>query len=143
MVVLTRRPHEKLLIPAINASLHVAAIEPGVVRVAVEAPPEVAVLRGELYSQTALAAAASPTEKMPARSDDIPRVRKRLADVSRALGLARLELSAGLTRDAGTVLRRLHREVQRLRRELGGRKRRVPLRGASFPTIDANRGLTP
>jgi carbon storage regulator CsrA len=49
MLVLTRRPHERVLIPAILTSIEVTAIKPGLVRLGVEAPEEVTVLREEVY----------------------------------------------------------------------------------------------
>ena len=41
MLVISRKPHEKIVIPAIGACIQVATVQPGVVRVAINAPPEV------------------------------------------------------------------------------------------------------
>jgi carbon storage regulator CsrA len=124
MLVISRRPHEKIVIPAINACIHVAAVQPGVVRVAINAPREVVILRGELADRAAEWAApavtprASTTTK-PRRGNR--RTRERLRRVSMALGLARLQLRAGLTRDADATLGQVHQDIQVLRRRLGGK----------------------
>ena len=48
MLVLSRRVREKIYFPALNVTVQVVAVTHGRVRVAIEAPPEVTVLRDEL-----------------------------------------------------------------------------------------------
>lgn len=50
MLVLSRRQDDKILFPALGISVHVLRIDGGKVRVGVEAPPEVKVLRHELQA---------------------------------------------------------------------------------------------
>jgi carbon storage regulator CsrA len=128
MLVISRRPHEKIVIPAINASIHVAAVQPGVVRVAINAPSEVLILRGELADRAAEWSAPAPpptgtrrpsTPTKPRRADR--RVREQLREFSMSVGLARLQLRAGLTGDADAALGQLHQEIQSLRRGLAGK----------------------
>lgn len=136
MLVLTRRPHEKILIPAIQACIHVAAIQPGVVRVAIDAPREVTILRGELQSPalplslpTSERTSEPPAEQPAVRDSHRRRVRhtrKRLEALSTGLGLVRLQLRAGLTRDAQGALAALHAEIQSLRRRLEGKRAKSP-----------------
>src|SRR5205823_50514 len=62
MLVLSRRLDEKILFPSINTAVKVIAIKHGLVRLGIEAPPEVLVLREELQGRMpegALAAASS------------------------------------------------------------------------------------
>jgi carbon storage regulator CsrA len=51
MLVLSRRRKEKIILPGLNVTIQVVAIKPGVVRLGIEAPSEVAVLREELQGK--------------------------------------------------------------------------------------------
>jgi carbon storage regulator CsrA len=53
MLVLSRRPNEKILFPTFNTAVEVVAIKPGVVRLAINAPAEVVVLREEVAARLA------------------------------------------------------------------------------------------
>jgi carbon storage regulator CsrA len=48
MLVLSRRPNEKIVFPSLGITIQVAEIKKGRVRLGIEAPPEVKVLRDEL-----------------------------------------------------------------------------------------------
>jgi carbon storage regulator CsrA len=48
MLVLSRRVREKIYFPGLNLTVQVVGVSRGRVRVAIEAPPEVTVLRDEL-----------------------------------------------------------------------------------------------
>jgi len=126
MLVISRKPHEKIVIPAIRACIHVAAVQPGVVRVAINAPPEVAILRGELADRAAEwgQAVKPPPVPAPVAQFTLPdrRLRARLRLASMTLGLARLQLRAGLSRDAAAALGKVHRQILALRRHLDGKK---------------------
>lgn len=148
MVVLSRRPHESILIPAIGARIHVAAIEPDVVRVAIDAPPEVAVLRGEIQDR----AAQPPIPVHPGEKSRAPAgarrrfsraTRQRLQAASIRIGLARLQLRAGLVADAQAALAKVHEEIQRLRRRLEGRHAQLSPRRAVTPPRMQNQERRP
>lgn len=62
MLVLSRRQDDKILFPALGISVHVLRIDGGKVRVGVDAPPEVKVLRHELQS-TSTEASPLPAAK--------------------------------------------------------------------------------
>jgi carbon storage regulator CsrA len=53
MLVLTRRLNESIVIPALGITVRVLAVRGGRARLGVEAPREVAVLRGELHGPPA------------------------------------------------------------------------------------------
>src|SRR5205807_6431142 len=53
MLVLSRRLHEKILIPGMNIAITVVGFKPGQVRLGIEAPPEVTVLREEVPDRVA------------------------------------------------------------------------------------------
>jgi len=48
MLVLTRRAHEKILIPAIKTSVQILNIRSNAVRLGIDAPPEIAIVRDEI-----------------------------------------------------------------------------------------------
>lgn len=48
MLVLSRRLQEKIVIPGLDVTIQVVSIKPGSVRLGIEAPPEISVLREEL-----------------------------------------------------------------------------------------------
>jgi carbon storage regulator CsrA len=48
MLVLSRRVREKIYFPGLNLTVQIVGVTRGRVRVAIEAPPEVTVLRDEL-----------------------------------------------------------------------------------------------
>ena len=56
MLVLTRRPHEKIVLPGLHVTITVVAVKGGAVRIGIEAPADVRVLREELLDQTQAAA---------------------------------------------------------------------------------------
>ena len=52
MLVLSRRLGEKILFPGIGAYVKVVSVKGGTVRLCIEAPPEVLILREELLDGT-------------------------------------------------------------------------------------------
>jgi carbon storage regulator len=56
VLVLTRQPHQKIVLPGLHVTLEVVAVKGGTVRIGIEAPPDVQVLREELLDQSRAAA---------------------------------------------------------------------------------------
>ena len=52
MLVLTRRPHEKIVLPGLGVTIQLVSIKGGTVRIGIEAPPDVQVMREELLDQS-------------------------------------------------------------------------------------------
>ncbi len=94
MLVLSRRINEKLLIPCIETAVQVLSIQGGQVRLGVEAPPEVAVFREEIYKRDSDRDESVPESQAPGL------LRNRLGLL--ALGLDRLQrqMQGKLTPDA-------------------------------------------
>lgn len=145
MLVLSRRPQDKILIPSINACIHVAAIQPGIVRVAIDAPTHVTILRGELQDRRAEWAPPTPPPEAPPHQSHnritggkrcrMRRLtRRQLRDASVRLGVARLQLQVGLIQEAKLEIDRVQQEIQTLRRCLEYRKKKSTAR----PSINAN-----
>ncbi len=51
MLVLARRTRETIVVPALNLTITVLDVRSGTVRLGIEAPPEVEVVRGELQQR--------------------------------------------------------------------------------------------
>jgi len=122
MLVLTRRLNEKILLPTLQVSIQVVAIKPGGVRLGIEAPPEVTILREEVQDRTGEwgAAPAAPVEE--ALAPEFRRLnqllRNRLNIDSLGLAELRRQLQAGLTVDALATLDKVEEDVLMLRERL-------------------------
>jgi carbon storage regulator CsrA len=53
MLMLSRRPNEKIVLPGLGVTVQVVSVKPGVVRLGIEAPAAVQVLREELLRRPA------------------------------------------------------------------------------------------
>jgi carbon storage regulator CsrA len=117
MLVLSRRPNEKLWFPSIKAAVQVVSIKPGVVRLGIDAPPEVQVLREELLAGAVLK--PTPVELSIARLRDLNHlVRNRLNAARIGLALLRRQMKAGKTTDAEDTLEKVDTEFQILRQHM-------------------------
>jgi carbon storage regulator CsrA len=113
MLVLTRRLHEKIVLPGLETTVEIVSIKPGVVRLGIEAPPEVTVLREEVLGQPGRVTAV---RRPPLRLDH--QLRNRLNVAAVGLGLLRRQLQAGLIQPATDTLDKLDQEFQALRRQV-------------------------
>jgi carbon storage regulator CsrA len=52
VLVLTRRPHEKIVLPGLDITIQVVSVKGGAIRLGIEAPPDVQVMREELLDQS-------------------------------------------------------------------------------------------
>jgi carbon storage regulator CsrA len=55
VLVLTRRVHEQIVLPRLNITIRVVAFQPGKVRLGIEAPADVSIMREELCGPAAKA----------------------------------------------------------------------------------------
>jgi carbon storage regulator CsrA len=112
MLVLTRRPQEQILLPTVPAAVRVIAARPNLVRLGIEAPPEVRVFRAEVYPGLAAEGfGPAPAARKPTWRDQLDSLR---------LGLAQLRRKLLRDRTPGPLaaLARLDREFEALRQEL-------------------------
>jgi carbon storage regulator CsrA len=114
MLVLSRRLQEKILFPAIDATVQVVAIKPGVVRLGVEAPSEVVVLREEVVADTKVAAHAAHDPLREVRHA----VRNRLNAAGIGLALLRRQIQAGLLDASAQTVQRIDEEFAALLRQV-------------------------
>lgn len=124
MLVVSRRLKEKIVFPGMNASVQVVAIKSGSVRLGIDAPPEVAVLREELRDRPAGRGAEDRTG--PPR-----RLRDRLKGTAVGLGLLELQLDAGLLSDARETLAAIREDLRALRLGAEGEREPPPAKPAA------------
>ncbi len=124
MLVLSRRVNEKIVFPGINATVQVVALKPGVVRLGIEAPPEVLVLREEVRDRQA--EWTSPPQGNGAATGDlklkkmIELLGNRLSINSRGLAVLDEQIEAGSIAEARRTLAEIRDEIDLLRRRLEG-----------------------
>lgn len=115
MLVLSRRPNERILFPGLGVAVEVTSVSRNVVRLGIDAPPSVTIVREEI---------ASEADKRPAK-DRKPishAVRNRLHTANLAVHLAQKQLQAGLDEEADETLSEALREYAALDRELAAGK---------------------
>src|SRR5262245_52117577 len=100
MLVLSRRVGQKVILPTVNASIQVVSVKAGVVRLGIDAPPDVPVYREEIAPAASAGDPASPSEARHA-------LRNRLNATTLGLALLRQQVRAGLTDESQGTLDRL------------------------------------
>ncbi|HZU38224.1 MAG TPA: response regulator [Gemmataceae bacterium] len=120
MLVLSRRLHEKIVFPGIAAKVQIVSIKSGVVRLGIEAPPDVPVLREELpdrHKEWGSAAGAKAAEEPLARVQQLLRNRLRVTGVG--LSQLRRQLREGSIQDAEMILAEIEEDLQLLQTRVG------------------------
>jgi len=115
MLVLSRRPNEKIVFPTLGITVEVCSINRNVVRVGIAAPPDVPILRKELANEEARHPDTT-LAKLPHRT------RNRLHTASLAVHLAQKQLQAGLDDEADATLAEALREFSALDQEMTAEK---------------------
>jgi hypothetical protein len=130
MSLFSPRFRRKVLVVGMNLAVQMAAAEAGLLLRGTAAPPAPAALHGEAPKPAPeRPSLESPSgEQAPGRPRRRGRVRRELRSAGMAVGLARLQLRAGLTGDAEATLDRLHQEIQSLRQRLDRRGERAAAR---------------
>jgi carbon storage regulator CsrA len=110
MLVLSRRLHEKLILPEVEAAIQVVAIQPASVRLGIEAPSSLSVVREEIYGSE------PPTHRSAAvgAADPASTLDRMLAH----LVLLEKQLGPNPGAVVRETLEKLSRELAALRRDL-------------------------
>jgi carbon storage regulator CsrA len=103
MLVISRRPEERIVFPTLGVTLQIVRVRNNVVRVGIEAPPEVRVLREELLGK--------PPDHPPRPAGLSPALRNRLNKATLALHLLQRQLE---TNRVGAALLTLDQVIQAL-----------------------------
>jgi len=93
MLVITRRPNERIVFPSLEIAVNILKLTKGAVRIGIEAPPRIKVLREELLSGAEEPAKLSDHEFANA-----------LSKATLAIHLARKQLEFGRTNEADASL---------------------------------------
>lgn len=119
MLVLSRRPNQKILFPELGVSVEVCSVAKNAVRLGIDAPPAISIVREELVQdwQPAPAAPARPSRH---------RVLNRLHTAGLGMHLAQKQLQAGLVAQAQASLQQALREHSELEKELASEKPAAP-----------------
>jgi carbon storage regulator CsrA len=122
MLVLSRKLNEKILFPGIGASVEVVAIRGNVVRLGIQAPHDVAILREEIKDRPSWRATgpAPKTPPVPLPRDVVHQIRNRLNAASIGLALLRKQHQLGLHDSLGMTIDKIEQEMQAVRRQLDG-----------------------
>jgi carbon storage regulator CsrA len=119
MLVLSRRPKQTVLFPGFNVIVRVVSVKGDAVRLGIDAPPEVAIRRGELKAlpgrRGISAAPSAPVPEKAGLDGLLRRLLGRLEITGRGLGVVQLLLESGNVADAKEVLARVREDFQLLR----------------------------
>src|SRR6516164_9482512 len=119
MLVLSRRLNEKVLFPTLNTAIEVVSIKGGSVRLGIEAPPEVTILRAELQDRATERGVTTPLATAESRLRDLRHLlRNRLSVTTVGLGLLRQQARAGLSGDMELTIAKIEEEMHLLRQRL-------------------------
>src|SRR4051812_28303175 len=122
MLVLTRRLNQKILLPTLQVSVQVVAIKPGAIRLGIDAPPDVTILREEVQDRAAewgTPDAAAHEEVPAAEFRQLNHLLRNRLNID-SLGLAELRrhLEAGRNADALATLAKVEEDVVMLRERM-------------------------
>ncbi len=117
MLVLSRRPNQAVTFPGSATTVRVVSVKGNVVRLGIDAPPDVTILREELQPDAA-ARRATPDHGEPSPLTE--QLRDRLKLTAANLGAVQLLLDAGCGAEAGLALSVVRDDLQVLRRALDG-----------------------
>jgi carbon storage regulator CsrA len=143
MLVLTRREEQKIVFPTVGITVDVLRIKGNVVKIGIDAPQEVPVLRHEIADETDLKPRPGSGMSREARHALL----NRLNAGTIALHLLKRQLEAGRTGDADNTFHRILEEFSALEGELQatrqpeeipGGARETPVRRALLVEDDKN-----
>lgn len=123
MLVLTRRPKEKIVFPTIRTEVQILGMHGGQVRLGIEAPPQVSVLRDELrdaaksWESGEIEPVGGPGGAA-SRREFHHHIRNRLNDIGLTLGVLRCHLEKGKTDVAEESLKKVEEDFRILNEEL-------------------------
>lgn len=114
MLILSRRPHEQIVFPTLNIKIDILRIQGSTVRLGVDAPRTIPVLRGELEAGNDLVPPPTSSSTKPSRHE----LRGRLNTATIALYLAQRQFQTGHSRDAEATLQSAIEHLVHLDEEL-------------------------
>jgi len=129
MLVLSRRPNDKVVFPHLGITVEILRVTGNSVRVGIDAPPDVAVVRNEIMEQGKLFPRPEVAES---KGISVHRLRNKLNKASLALYVMQRQLEAGKTVEAEENLNKALTEFEALDQEIGNyEQQRAAARAAS------------
>jgi carbon storage regulator len=113
VLVLTRRLNERILLPDLGVAIGVVALKPSLVRLGIEAPSHVTVLREEVHRR-----ALPPSDRGGRLSSPEPSLSDQLTAVGACLDLLRRQLNGAPSSELRATAARLGDAFEALQREL-------------------------
>jgi carbon storage regulator CsrA len=131
MLLLSRKIHEKITLPTVGATIQVVQIKGGTVRLGIDAPPRVTILRAELAERaaewdTSKASPPPPPDDGVGQRQFRSQVAERLKTAAMGLGLLRLQLDGGALDEVYATLTRLQDDLRLLRFGVQGEDEPTP-----------------
>jgi two-component system, OmpR family, response regulator len=121
MLVLSRRPNEKIVFPTLGVTVQVVALKPGLVRLGIDAPHDVTVLREEVLERTLQAGQAAIGQPPIQQLQQLNHLlRNRLNSTTIGLALLRRQMQAGLRDGMESTLAKIDSEINSLRQQVEG-----------------------
>lgn len=117
MLVLSRRPEESIVLPSLGVRLRVIKVQGNAVRIGIEAPDSVPIVRAELAQQAAAPLAPKASEPLRPHA-----VRNRLNKITLAIHLARQQLQAGEPSQADLTLEKALGAMESLEQQWVGER---------------------
>lgn len=121
MLVLARQLNERIIMPTVQATIEVVAIKPNGVRLGIDAPPEVTILREEVLRRDGVAPGSLIRTERDAESRlaQVRHVlRNRLHTIALGLELMRQQPRMHPSPELESMLHRMEDEVRTLDRQL-------------------------
>lgn len=123
MLVLSRRADQELLFPNLDIKVRVLQVKGKVVRLGIEAPRGIPILRPEACDEVELSAFRDNFDAGLSRH----KLRNRLNAINLGVRLAQKQLESAMSDDAEVTLQRLLKELQEFDEEVGHARDRVRL----------------
>ena len=114
MLILARRPDEKIVFPSIGVTLHVLRIQGNAVRIGIDAPRSLEILREELVGTPSPSHRSIETPAARARTHELC---NRLSRVTLGLHLFEKQRAAGLQAEADATLSAVFKSLEDLDRD--------------------------
>jgi carbon storage regulator CsrA len=119
MLVLSSRVREKIVLPEVRTTVEVVSIQSNTVRLGIDAPPEVRVLRESIPDRVAeWGPATEVTEEVPTLVQVNQLVERRLDVTREGLRELRRRLRTGSAEDVEDILNKLDEDLNLLRARL-------------------------